>query len=216
MNYIYDITLNFNEEPYSFYEWNEEDNIEYYIKVPVFKVEDEVLHDFIKNKISVSKNFLNKICNKTEIYGKKNKNSKYVAIFTSLDSSIAIEFNDNGDSYLKSYLSIEEETDLLEFSKLLKYSLVDYKVKEYSKSTFKRLTRQEFSMKNSLLNNLEKIYKNNEIYKLRYLFYELYNEKPSSDEKIYSKLINLIENNSEKLYKIDSIFKNIKSGIKST
>ena len=216
MNYIYDITLNFNEEPYNFYEWNEEDNIEYYIKVPVFKVEDEVLHDFIKNKISVSKNFLNKICNKTEIYGKKNKNSKYVAIFTSLDSSIAIEFNDNGDSYLKSYLSIEEETDLLEFSKLLKYSLVDYKVKEYRKSTFKRLTRQEFSMKNSLLNNLEKIYKNNEIYKLRYLFYELYNEKPSSDEKIYSKLINLIENNSEKLYKIDSIFKNIKSGIKST
>lgn len=216
MNYIYDITLNFNEEPYNFYEWNEEDNIEYYIKVPVFKVEDEVLHDFIKNKILVSKNFLNKIYNKTEIYGKKNKNSKYVAIFTSLDSSIAIEFNDNGDSYLKSYLSIEEETDLLEFSKLLKYSLVDYKVKEYRKSTFKRLTRQEFSMKNSLLNNLEKIYKNNEIYKLRYLFYELYNEKPSSDEKIYSKLINLIENNSEKLYKIDSIFKNIKSGIKST
>ena len=216
MNYIYDITLNFNEELYNFYEWNEEDNIEYYIKVPVFKVEDEVLHDFIKNKISVSKNFLNKICNKTEIYGKKNKNSKYVAIFTSLDSSIAIEFNDNGDSYLKSYLSIEEETDLLEFSKLLKYSLVDYKVKEYRKSTFKRLTRQEFSMKNSLLDNLEKIYKNNEIYKLRYLFYELYNEKPSSDEKIYSKLINLIENNSEKLYKIDSIFKNIKSGIKST
>lgn len=216
MNYIYDITLNFNEEPYSFYEWNEEDNIEYYTKVPVFKVEDEVLHDFIKNKISVSKSFLNKIYNKTEIYGKKNKNSKYVAIFTSLDSSIAIEFNDNGDSYLKSYLSIEEENDLLEFSKLLKYSLVDYKVKEYRKSTFKRLTRQEFSMKNSLLNNLEKIYKNNEIYKLRYLFYELYNEKPSSDEKIYSKLINLIENNSEKLYKIDSIFKNIKSGIKST
>ena len=216
MNYIYDITLNFNEEPYNLYEWNEEDNIEYYIKVPVFKVEDEVLHDFIKNKISVSKNFLNKICNKTEIYGKKNKNSKYVAIFTSLDSSIAIEFNDNGDSYLKSYLSIEEETDLLEFSKLLKYSLVDYKIKEYRKSTFKRLTRQEFSMKNSLLDNLEKIYKNNEIYKLRYLFYELYNEKPSSDEKIYSKLINLIENNSEKLYKIDSIFKNIKSGIKST
>ena len=216
MNYIYDITLNFNEELYNFYEWNEEDNIEYYIKVPVFKVEDEVLHDFIKNKISVSKSFLNKIYNKTEIYGKKNKNSKYVAIFTSLDSSIAIEFNDNGDSYLKSYLSIEEETDLLEFSKLLKYSLVDYKVKEYRKSTFKRLTRQEFSMKNSLLNNLEKIYKNNEIYKLRYLFYELYNEKPSSDEKIYSKLINLIENNSEKLYKIDSIFKNIKSGIKST
>ena len=76
MNYIYDITLNFNEEPYNFYEWNEEDNIEYYIKVPVFKVEDEVLHDFIKNKILVSKNFLNKIYNKTEIYGKKNKNSK--------------------------------------------------------------------------------------------------------------------------------------------
>ncbi len=216
MNYIYDITLNFNENPYSFYEWNEDDNIEFFLKVPVFRVEEAVLYDFINNKVCVSKDFLCKIYKKNEVYKKNNKNSKYVAIFTTLDSSIAIEFNDNGDSYLKSNLSIEEESDLLEFSKMLKYSLVDYKVKEYRKNTIKKLTRQELKIKNFLLKIIENLYKNNEIYKLRYLFYELYNEKPSSDEKIYSKLINLIENNSEKLYKINSILKKINSSIKST
>lgn len=216
MNYIYDVTLNFNEEPYNFYEWNEEDNIEFYLKVPVFRVEEDILHDFINNKVCVNKDFLNKIYNKTEVYRKNNKNCKYVAIFTTLDSSIAIEFDNYGVSMKKSYLSIEEESDLLEFCKMLKYSLIDYKVKEYKKNSLKKLTRQEMMIKNSLLVNIENIYKNNEIYKLRYLFYEIYNEKPYNDEKIYSKLINIIENNSEKLYKINSIFKNIKTSIKST
>ena len=42
MNYIYDIVLNFNENAYNFYDWYKEDNIELYIKVPVFKIEEEI------------------------------------------------------------------------------------------------------------------------------------------------------------------------------
>lgn len=215
MNYIYDVTLNLNKELYNFYEWDENDNIEYYLKVPVFKVENNILKDFINNKIIIDKNFLNKICNKSDIYRKSN-NSKYLAIFSTLDKSVAISFDNHGNSVLKSYLSLEEESDLLEFCKLIKYSLIEYKIKEKSKYNIKYLTRKEMLLKKKILESIEKIYRSNDIYKLRYIFYELYNEKPSDDKKVYYKLINLVENNSDKLYKIDSIFQNIKTSIKST
>ena len=39
MNYIYDITLNLNKKLYEFYEWKEEDNPEFILKIPVYKVE---------------------------------------------------------------------------------------------------------------------------------------------------------------------------------
>ena len=43
MNYIYDITLNFNNELNNFYEWDEQDNIEFYLKIPIFRVEDDII-----------------------------------------------------------------------------------------------------------------------------------------------------------------------------
>ena len=42
MNYIYDITLNFNKNNlYEFYEWKEEDDAEFILKIPMFKVSTE-------------------------------------------------------------------------------------------------------------------------------------------------------------------------------
>lgn len=214
MNYIYDITLNFNKELYNFYEWDEEDNVEYYLKVPIFKVEKDVIKDFIMDKIIVDKNFLFKIFNKNDKYKKTNKN-KYVAVFTTIDKAVAISFNEKGESVYKSYLSIEEENDLLEYSKLLKYTLIDYKIKEKKKNSNIYLTRHEKNLKIDLLKKIEKLYKNKDIYKLKYIFYEIYNERPINDEKIYYKLINLIKNNSDKLLKIEYIFKNMNVEIKT-
>ena len=41
MNYAYDLTLNFNKKYIDFYEWNKEDNLEYYVKVPIFKITND-------------------------------------------------------------------------------------------------------------------------------------------------------------------------------
>ena len=38
MNYIYDITLNFNKTLYNFYEWNKDDDIDFYLKIPVLNI----------------------------------------------------------------------------------------------------------------------------------------------------------------------------------
>ena len=38
MNYYYDIVLNLNEELYEFYEWEENDSIDFIKKIPLFRV----------------------------------------------------------------------------------------------------------------------------------------------------------------------------------
>lgn len=216
MNYIYDITLNFNKELYNFYEWNNEDNIEFFLKIPVFKVEDTVLIDFVNNDFTVDKKILNCISNKTECYNKKSiKIYKYCAIFTSLKKAVAVVFNEKGDSISKSYLSIEEEDEILEFAKLIKYYLVEYKVNKKNNRRNSFITRNEKDTKSKMLKIINDIYNNKEYNKLKYLFYEVYNERLNDEYKIYIKLIKLIENNSEKLSKIKKILANIKVESKS-
>lgn len=211
MNYIYDITLNFNKELYNFYEWNKEDNVEFYLKIPIFKVEDKIIDDFIKTSFIVDKQFLNKILNKTEKYSKTSvKTNKYSCIFTSHDRVIAINFNDKGESTYKSYLSIDEEGEILEFSKLIKYNLVDYKIKNKCNYKYLFMTREEKQIKLLIKNNINQIYNNKEYDKLKYVFYEIYNEKIDNKDKMYAKLINLIDNNTEKISKLKQIFDELK------
>lgn len=206
MNYIYDITLNFNKELYNFYEWNEEDDIEFYLKMPIFKVEEIVLNDFINSNIIISKDFINKIYKKTECYG--NKKEHNCAVFSTGKKCIAISFNKNGESEKKSYISIDEEEDILEYSKLLKYSLIEYKIKEKIKMpTFS--TREENNVKNEVICSLNRIMNNNESDKLKYIFYEVYNERENDQTKMFNKLYGIIEGNYDKLKKLKTIFDSV-------
>ena len=52
MNYIFDITLNFNDELLNFYEWDDLDYKEFFLKIPIFKVEENTMFDFI-NSVNV-------------------------------------------------------------------------------------------------------------------------------------------------------------------
>ena len=211
MNYIYDITLNFNKELYNFYEWENDDCIEFYLKIPVFKVEEKTIEDFITCDFIVDKQFLNRIFNKTELYGKSNViHNKYSCIITSETKVLAILFNEKGESYKKSYMSIDEENEVLEYSKFIKYSLINYKIKS-KKSRNSFITRNEYKMKNRLLSEIKSIYKNKQFDKLEFIFYEVYNERNNNENKIYAKLVNLIENNSEKMAKIKNLFNSMKS-----
>ena len=47
--------------------------------------------------------------------------------------------------------------------------------------------------------------KNNENSKLKYIFYELYNEKIDDIEKIYNKLINITKNSDYKFIRLNEI-----------
>ncbi len=207
MNYIYDITLNFNKNNlYEFYEWRDEDVPEFILKIPVFKVDEETLYDLKFNNVIISKEHLISIFDKTEVYTPNSINLiRYGCLFASDNSVVAIEFDSDGNSYMKSNLSIEEESETIECVRLMKYSIIDYKVKSKNSNKHRFLTRKELSDEEYATRKINDMYKNNEFTKLKYIFFELYNEKMDDIEKIYNKIINIIKNNDNKLENLNKI-----------
>lgn len=207
MNYMYDISLNLNREQlYEFYEWREEDQIEYILKIPMFKVDEETFYDLKYNNIIISKDFLNKVIDKTEVYTPSSINLiRYCALFCSDERTIAIEFDSDGNSFMKSNVSIDDEIEIMEASHSIKYSIVDYKIKSKNKIVEKFFTRTELENKEYAYKKIKSFYDLKEFMKLKYIFYELYNEKLDDEPKIYSKLINIINMNDSKLEKLSDI-----------
>jgi len=212
MNYAYDLTLNFNKKYIDFYEWNKEDNLEYYVKVPIFKITNDTYYDVFYNEISVSKKFLEILKNQTEKYSRNGIiKCKNIAIFTNMGNSIVLKFDDSGNVILKSSISIDEEEDILSFSKVIKYYLLEYKVNNINKIKKVFITRNELDLKNKINKEINKLYETKEYEKLSYIYYELYGERNENNDKVHYKLINLLENNSDKIgYINDLIFCNKK------
>lgn len=207
MNYIYDITINLNKNNlYEFYEWREEDIPEFILKMPLYKVDKDTFLDLKYNNVIVSKDFLLKIFDKTEVYTPNAINLiRYSALFSCEEDAIAIEFDSDGNSYMKSNLSIEEESEVIECARLLKYTILDYKVKSKNSYKEKFVTRKELETKDFIINKIKDIYNNKEEMKLKYIFFEIYNEKLDDPDKIYSKLINIVNNNDNKLEKLNDV-----------
>ena len=204
MNYIYDITLNLNKNNlYEFYEWREDDVPEFILKIPIYKIDKNAFFDIRNNNIIVDKDFLITIFDKTEVYTEDAISLiRYAALFSDGNNVIGIEFDSSGNSYMKSNLSIDNESEVLEIIKDIKYTLLDYKVKNINNLQIKLLTRKEKEEEEYLLNRVNSMYKNNETEKLKYIFYELYNEKLDNLEKVYSKLINAVKNNESKVKRL--------------
>lgn len=206
MNYVFDVCLNFNKELYNFYEWNEDDKILYFIKIPVFKIEDDLINDFIFNDIKVDNLFLRKIYNKSQVYFKNsNKLNNYSCILTTSKYVIGINFDKNGYVIGKSYLSLEEETEVIEFSKFIKYTIINYKIirkNNRKENYFTRKELEDIRIIKKYINNLEISKKYEE---LQYIYYEIFNEKETNSKMIRTKLNNhllLSDNKRKKLLEI--------------
>ena len=61
MSFYYDIVVNFQDDNWMFYEWEESDFLEAIKKIPVLQVSIKVIKDIIGNNIQVSKSFLESI-----------------------------------------------------------------------------------------------------------------------------------------------------------
>ena len=207
MNYIYDITLNFNRNDlYEFYEWRDDDNPEFILKIPMYKIDENAFYEIKNSDITLNKKVLEQICEKTEVYSPNSIGIiRYACLFMCKEDIIAVEFDSEGNSYMKSNLSLDEENEIIETSKNIKYSLVEYKIKNKKKYQNKYITRKENKIEKNLINRLENIKKNNAFIKMKYIFFELYNEKIDDIEKIYNKLINVIKNDSNKIGKLCEI-----------
>lgn len=180
MNYYYDVVVNFQEKNYRFYEWNENDEIEIIKKIPIFYVNAKTIKDIINNQIEVNSSFLEQIKNKTEA---KEKKLEYVALFTTKNASIVLEFNKVGLAITRSYLQVEDECNILEILYTLPLYKLEYKIKNKI-ATINEL-RIEQELKKFLLIEIEELYKNKNIKKMQFLYNEWFKKDCNDINKIY-------------------------------
>ena len=199
MKYIYDIILNFNERLYEFYEWKENDNIEYIKRIPIFRVTNSVFSDLKNNKVVVCSEFVSNIYNKCEVYGNYGTlKIAYACLFCIDDDAIAIEFNEKGEVIYISDLYIDEKIDILSYVKKLNNTDLEYnKVNKYKDSL---MTRKELSMINFIKREINLIYKSDNLDKLRYIYYECFNKTEQNITKINSDLEDYVFECPNKLY----------------
>jgi len=211
MNYVYDITLNYNEELIDYYDWNSNDNLLFFLKIPIIKVNEKTIYDFINNYFTVDKTLIDKIKNKNEIYG-KNK-IENACIFSTDKVSIAFIFNDDGVSIKRSILSIEEENDILDYSKTIEVENINYKLISLCNNNY-FLTRKESLINNKLKKIVCFLYNNKKYDILKYIYYEIFCTKEKRIDKVYNRIIDSInknEINSNKIIFIIEKMVNIKT-----
>ena len=179
MKYIYDILLNFNEKLYEFYEWDDCDNFDYVKKIAIIKVNKDTLNDIRNNKIMLDDEFVKEIHNTCEVYTSKSiKSIEYACLFTSNSSIIACLFNYKGISIMKSDLLLDEGLDIIEICKKIKPVTLKYTI--ISKEDKELITRHDKKKLIFMKQEINNMYKNNNIDKLKYLYYECFNKNEES------------------------------------
>lgn len=188
MKNIYDILVNFKKIPYEFYEWNKEDDVKHVKKMPSIKVSDSALYDIFYNEVKISKNFLDQIKDKTEIFfGRTIKKVKYACVIYNDDVALSILFNDNGEIIGKSKLLFDEEEDVLKDDVSLKE--IDYNVIKKPKK-ISGLTRREAKIVLLLSKYLDKIHESKKNDEIKYMYFECFNKVEEDNEKAYKNLKN--------------------------
>ena len=204
MNYYYDVLLNFQDNYYMFYEWDEQDNLEFAKKIPLFHVDSLMVSDAISKIFEVDTEFLKQIENKTKL--KQNKVLKYACIISDGKNSIALEFNDSGKIINKSSLTIEDELNINEFIYTINKSKITYKDIRVCKKT--KEIRQELKIKKILKLEINNIYNNKNYSKLKYLYLEWFEEILNNVDEMYNNMLNKINNKlTDKEYHIYELIK---------
>lgn len=208
MNYIYDVLINFNKGNYDFFDWELDDNICHIRKIPLFKVSSNDLLNISNSIIQVDKDFLDAIKNRTELFSNRTiKKIEYACIFSDKNSTLAVKFNESGVSNSKSRMLIDEEIEVLEVIEKIEDNNIVYKILNTENNiSFK--TRNEISTYNYLLKEIRKLDKQQNINKLKYLYFDCFNEKEESRERIVRKLEkSLNESFDEVNFKMYNFFK---------
>lgn len=194
MNFIYDILINFNENLYDFYEWNISDNVSHLRKIPLFRVNSNTLEQIKNSNFKVESEFLKKIENKTEKFTTRDvEKVNYAVLFSDCNDVVAVRFNQKGLNYQMSRLLVDEQEEVIDVCNRCNEINLVYEVLSLKKvNIFK--TRMQLEKMNYLLKSLNQLEKNNEIDKLKYLYFECFEEKEESVNNILNKLKKAIDN----------------------
>ncbi len=207
MNYIYDILLNFQDEYYDFFEWNNDDKIAHIKKIPLIKISDDDLQKIKNSKVMFSEIFLKQIYNKTQVFKNYDINIiNYLCIFSSSKEVIGIKLNKNGTVIGKSSLLLEEFDEVLESSRTIETSKVNFSIQGESQKP-KFHTRKEIEDGKEIIKKLHHLFKNGEVNKLNYLFFECFEKKENDINKVFNKIKNEVYKFNVNYYKISDFLK---------
>ena len=184
MTYIYDVTLNFNEVLYDFFEWNNSDNLIHVRKIPIFKVSNDTFLNVLTYEVQLSDEILYKIKDKTDTYGKKTK-SFTSCLIRNENNIIALKFDDNGISKQVSSIIIEEELDILEIRVKLTKS---FEYKTLTKRKFLTSTRYDSLNRTYLQNQINNLSIDNDREKIKYLYFEYFGKYINDEKTALNKL----------------------------
>ncbi len=200
MNYVYDLVLNFKEPLYEFYEWNKTDDLTRVRRIPIFRIKSDDLENISKNYVKFDQTLLNSCKNKCELINGKKKTLEYAFLLTDTDEVLAV--NIKNDQMLVSKLFIEEELDVIERSIMYKTTDIKYEILKIRDNVIFK-TRKEIEMEKYIKKEVEKL-ENASIDKLKYIYYECFDDEEEDRDKIIKKINYEIDNNfnniSKKLY----------------
>ena len=203
MIYIYDLTLNFNDRLYDFYDWKDSDSITHYRKIPLIKLSDKKYDKFLNNKVVVDEELLSLVRDKAQQYkGRMLKTVKYAFVLTNGFDAFAVMLDDGGTSVKKSKLVIGEELEVIDLANNLKVKDVSFNI--VCKDNFvNKFTRDEEVIINDVVSKINDHKDNLEL--LKYLYYE-WNNKIYVGKSCYDDLIKDITSQySDKLNKLNEI-----------
>lgn len=207
MTYVYDLVLNFNEKLYDFYEWDRNDSYFHIKKIGLIKVDSKTYNEIIDHKVRFNDDYFINVFHKCEYYDKKKiKTFDYAFLLTDSYRTIALMLDEELNVIKYSSLLLDEEEEVNEISSRVPLINLEYNIIE--KNDLSDLTRYEKRILNYIEKDLCKSYKNKDLNKLRYLYYEYFNEESDNLEEIYKSLINTLDkynirhNNLYKLIKL--------------
>ena len=189
MYYYYDILLNFQDESnlYEFYEWEETDDIEFIKKIPLFRLNTSSLKDIMKYKVKFSKEILNEIKNKT-IVKSSSQILKNTFLVSDTKNALALELDDNGVVCNRSKLLLNDELNLNEIMFTMKEKKLEYeKLEKYKK---REEMRQIAKIKRLINCEIDTLTKSKNESKLKYIYYEWFNEWDVNVEHMVKKMKN--------------------------
>lgn len=174
MNYYYDVILNFNMDEFlKFYEWEKDDDLLTFQKIPLFRVSFETLCDFLQYEIKMAPEFLDYVEHRAIV---KRKEEEIFAAFLISDTknSFGVLMDEKGNINSLSSLSLEDDNNLSEFMYTIKEKSLSY---EKGKKRFvKKGNRQEKYVKRLISVELKTLLEENNVDKIQYLYYEWFNE----------------------------------------
>ena len=192
MNYYYDILVNLQEEFYEFYEWEKTDSILAIKKTPLFKVNHQIIKDFLSYEITLDQTFTLNILAKTLCKNQKEKLNAF--LISDTKSSLFMEINDEGVVIFKSKLLVEDENNINEIANALNETSIKYQ--KGSKIIKNNLLRRTIKEKKLILAELNSLQKNKDIDKCNYLYYELFHQSPLNYEDALTKMQDYLEQNN--------------------